>query len=83
MSRRKNKRGRPARDPAVVARTALGKLPGGRGYSLVVPFPRDLNADDCYALATVLAQVAKEYVEAGDAKRDDVRELLDAAAVTP
>ena len=65
---RRNKKGRPARDPAVLARTAVGKLPGGRGYSFVVPFPRDLNADDCYALATVLAQIAKEYVEAGDAK---------------
>lgn len=83
MSRRKNKRGRPARDPAVLARTALGKLPGGRGYSLVVPFPRDLSADDCYALATVLAQVAKEYVEAGDAKRDELVARLDAASVQP
>lgn len=79
MSRRPKKRtphGRPARDPSIVARSAVGKLPGGRAYSFVVPFVSDIDAADCYAMATTLAQLAKEFVEAGDTKNGGANPLI-------
>lgn len=62
--------GRPAKPsgPSVKVRRGVFALPNKMTIAVVVPETHELDAENCYAVATALAKVAKEYVEAGDAK---------------
>lgn len=86
MAQRKpnRKKKTPQREKPLSRRMQQGvwKLENGMQLVLVAPFAHDLHtAGQCYEVGTILAKVAKTYVDAGDARASAIRDALPADVV--